>query len=177
MATRGGRDGEPADGDNPEDLPGRGDHEPSSDTSVDPPPQPHSEGPAAALIRCTKQVFRNTESLGDVPLFVICLTVSVRHTAPLFYKHMKYPHSPQQALEALSRISFYKDAMAHLLSASALTGNPIREEFDKYIAAIWDGPRTVDPADSHCSGSDTVQDSRCTEMFESERCHSGMADL
>ena len=84
-------------------------------------------------------MFRNTESLGDVPIFIICLTVPVRHTDPLFYKHMKYPHTPQQALEALSRISFYKDAMARLLSASALTGKPIREEFDKFIASIGMG--------------------------------------
>jgi hypothetical protein len=57
-----------------------------------------------------------------VPIFIVCLTVAVSLTDPLFHKHMKYPHAPQQAMESLSRIAFYKDAMARLLTASAKTG-------------------------------------------------------
>ena len=69
----------------------------------------------------------------------MCLTVAVRLTDPLFHKHMKYPHTPQQAMESLSMIAFYKDATARLLIASTKTGKPIRDEFDKFIAAIGMG--------------------------------------
>ena len=82
-------------------------------------------------------MFKKSDSLGDVPLFVVCLTVAVRLADPLFHKHMhEVPTHSQRALESLSRIAFYRDAMARLLAASTKTGNPIREEFDKFIAAI-----------------------------------------
>ena len=134
--NEGDRNNEPADGDYPGHPADWGDNRTGPEANLNHPSQPHTEGPAAALIRCTKQVFRNSESIGDVPLFIVCLTVAVRLTYPLFHKHMKYPHTPQQALETLSRISFYKDAMSRLLTASSKTGKPIRDEFDKFIASI-----------------------------------------
>ena len=133
------RDETPADGDSRNHPTDWGDSSHDTEDNLNHPPKPFSEGPVAALIRCTKQVFRNSDSLGDVPLFIVCLTVAVRLTDPLFHKHMKYPHTPQQALESLSRIAFYKDAMARLLAASTKTGKPIRDEFDKSIAAIGMG--------------------------------------
>ena len=137
--NEGDRNNEPADGDYPGHPADWGDNRTGPEANLNHPSQPHTEGPAAALIRCTKQVFRNSESIGDVPLFIVCLTVAVRLTDPLFHKHMKYPHTPQQALETLSRISFYKDAMSRLLTASSKTGKPIRDEFDKFIASIGMG--------------------------------------
>ena len=84
-------------------------------------------------------MFRNSDNLDDVPLFIVCLIVTVRLTDPLFHKHMEYSHTPQQAQESLSRIDLYKDAMTRLLVASTKPGKPIRDEFDKFIAAIGMG--------------------------------------
>ena len=66
----------------------------------------------------------------QVPIYILNATIDVSQTAPLFYKHQKFPSTVQY------RIASYRDAMDLMVKAYGWNGRRLQDEFDKFLAAF-----------------------------------------